>query len=75
MLSGCCHNSLNIADSLRSEDYPTVQICIVEVFLERCIETLCYSLIPSRREPHVKLNKPQLANLSGCGGPQVKMYH
>ena len=75
MLSGYCHNRLYTTDSLRSEHCPTVEISIIEILLERCIEALCCSLIPPRREPHVKLNKPQLANLSGCGGPQVKVYH
>ena len=75
MLSGCYHNRLYTADSLRSKYCPTIEISIIEILLEQCIETLCYSLIPPRREPHVKLNKPRLANLSGYGGPQVKVYH
>ena len=75
MLSGCCHNSLNTTDSLRSEDYPTVHICIIEVFLERCIESLCCSLIPPRWKPYIKLHEAKLPNLLGRGGPQVKIYH
>ena len=75
MLSSCCYYSLNAADSLRPEDCPTVQICIVEIFLERCVESLRCSLIPPRRKPHLKLYKSQLPNLLGRGGPQVKMYY
>ena len=69
MLSDYCHNRLYTADSLRSEDCPTVQICIVEVFLERCIETLWCSLIPPGWKPHIKLHKAKPLNLLGRGGP------
>ena len=75
MLSGCCHNSLNTADSLRSEHCPTVEISIVEMLLQWRVETLCCSLIPPRRKPHIKLHEAKLLNLLGRGGPQVKMYH
>ena len=75
MLSGCCHNRLYTAYPLRSEHCPTVEISVVEILLQWRVETLSYSLFPPRREPHLKLNKPQLANLSGCGGPQVEVYH
>ena len=75
MLSSYCDNSLNTADSLRLKDCPTVQICIVEVFLERCVESLRCSLIPPRRKPYIKLYKSQLLNLLGRGGPQVKVGH
>ena len=75
MLSSCCCYSLNAIDSLRSEDCSTVQICIVEIFLERCVESLKCSLIPPRRKPYIKLYKPQLLNLLGHGSPQVKVGH
>ena len=75
MLSGYCHNSLNTIDSLGSKDCPTIQICIVEVFLERCIETLCCSLIPPGWKPCIKLHEAKLLNLLGRGGPQVKVGH
>ena len=75
MLFGCCHNRLYTADSLRSKHCPTVEISIVEILLQWRVEPLCCSLVPPRREPYIKLDKPQLPNLSGRGGPQVKVYH
>ena len=75
MLSGCCHNRLYTTYPLRSKYCPTVEISVVEILLQWRVETLSCSLIPPQREPHLKPNKPQLLNLSGRGGSQVKVYH
>ena len=75
MLYGCCYNSLNTTDSLRSEHCPTVEISIVEILLQWRVETLSCSLIPPWRKPNLKLNKTQLLNLPGGSGPQVEVYH
>ena len=75
MLSSYCNYRLNAADSLRSENYPTVEIGIVEIHLQRSVETLSCSVISPRWEPYLKIHEPQLLHLLGHGGPQVKMGH
>ena len=75
MLSSCCDYSLYAADSLRSKDYSTVQIGIIEILLQWRVETLCCSLIPPGWKPHIKLHEAKLPNLLGRGGPQVKVGH
>jgi hypothetical protein len=75
MLSSCCDYSLNATNPLRSKNYPTIQICIVEVFLQWCVETLYCSLIPLGWKPDIRLNEVKLLNLLGRGGPQVKVGH
>jgi hypothetical protein len=40
LLSSSSHYSLQSTHSLRLEGYTTVQICIIEILLQHCVETL-----------------------------------